>query len=139
MSQRIQISANAPDAVQLYYGYDASQLDNGYLASNSVTISKGMTAGEVHSALSALSTGQSAFNEFTVSLSPGDISVSPTSWDVTFSTNLSDADALGTRYKDPDKVVDQYFYRYDLSKGGDYIFEDSQWVETSDGITLEGG
>ncbi|MBT4013358.1 MAG: calcium-binding protein, partial [Planctomycetaceae bacterium] len=139
MSQRVQIPANAPDAVQLYYGYDESQLNNGYLANNAVTISKGMTANEVHSALSLLATNQSAFNDFTVSLSPGDTSDASRSWDVTFSTNLSDADALGTRYKDPAKVVDQYFYRYDINEGGNYIFEDSQWIENSDGITLEGG
>ena len=40
---------------------------------------------------------------------------------------------------DHNKLVEDYFYRYDTVEGGDYIFEDSEWVVSGDDITREGG
>ena len=139
LSQRIKMSASAPDDVDLFFGYDESKENNGQSDSNTVSISRGMTASDVKSALDTLAANHSAFNEFTVLPSPGEDPAAPASWDVTFSNSLSDAATLGIRYHDPDKRVADYFYRYDLTKGGDYIFEDSEWVVTGDDIALSGG
>ncbi len=118
--------------VTLFYGYHEGVQDGGLTPSNSVVISAGMDGAAIAAAI----------EQDIVGFDPGDVTVTGSGlaedpWQITLSSAPTDPSGrylqfgyaftsqayLGNLALRDDARIAQYFYRYDLDEGGEYLFQ----------------